>query len=75
VTITNNSTGNKVISATVSFETPAETSGTTFTVTHTPSYIIVNGVTYFEGLGYSYLAGTITLDFDLSDGWIRSAYA
>jgi hypothetical protein len=79
VTITNNSSGNKVISATssggVSFETPPETSGTTFTVANTPVYVIVNGVTYFDGLGYSYLAGTITLDFSLSDGWIRSAHA
>lgn len=77
VTITQNSTGNKVISASaggVNFETPAETSGTSFTVTHEPLYIIVNGVTYFEGLGYSYAGGTITLDFSLS-GWIRSAYA
>lgn len=78
VTITNNSSGNKVISATsggVSFETPPETSGTTFTVVNTPIYIIVTGVVYFEGLGYSYLPGTITLDFDLSDGWIKSAHA
>jgi hypothetical protein len=80
VTITRNSNGDKVISATggaggVSFETPPETSGTSFTVANTPVYIIVNGVTYFEGLGYSYLPGTITLDFDLSDGWIRSAHA
>jgi len=80
VTITRNSAGNKVISAAggaggVNFETPPETSGTTFTVANTPAYIIVNGATYFEGLGYSYLAGTITLDFSLSDGWIRSAYA
>jgi hypothetical protein len=80
ISVVMNSAGNKVITSTTSaggtsFETPTETSGTTFTVTHTPLYVIVNGVTYFEGLGYSYLAGVITLDFDLSDGWIKSAYA
>lgn len=78
VTISINASGNKVINAGagggVNFETPTETDGTTFTVANEPLYIIVNGVIYFEGLGYSYAGGTITLDFSLS-GWIRSAYA
>lgn len=79
VTVTTDSNGNKVISASgsggVNFETPTG-SGTSFTVANEPLYIIVNGVTYFEGHGYSYAALTITLDFTLeTDGWIRSAYA
>ncbi len=62
------------------FETPVgsvDDSNTTFTVTNTPLYIIVNGVVYFEGTGLftSYSAPTITLSSPVGvGGFIRSAY-
>lgn len=61
------------------FETPTGTingSNTTFTVANTPAYIIINGVTYFEGHGYELSDLTITTDFaPETDSWIRSAYS
>jgi len=66
VTITENN-GKKIINATgVTFETPTGTVdgvNKDFTVTQTPLYVISDGVTYFEGAGYSLSSLTITLDF------------
>lgn len=67
VTITNTVNGNKQISATASgsvYYTPTGTVNsvnTTFTVTAQPSSVIADGTIYFEGAGYTYLAGTITM--------------
>lgn len=62
----------------ISFETPTGTvddSNDTFTVANDPLYIVVNGAQMFEGAGYTYLAGTITLDNPIgTGGFIRSAY-
>jgi predicted heme/steroid binding protein len=54
-------------------ETPVG-SGSVFNVTHLPVYIVVNGITYTSGHGYSYSSGTITLDTPLTVGWIRSLH-
>ncbi|MES2224132.1 MAG: hypothetical protein V4469_04345 [Patescibacteria group bacterium] len=35
---------------------------TSFTVTNEPVYVIADGTTYFDGAGYTYSAGTITMD-------------
>lgn len=60
----------------ITFETPTGTvNGTnvTFTVTNVPKFIIVDGVSYFEGQGYS--RATLTLTTDIAPaGFIRSAY-
>lgn len=62
----------------LSVETPTGTvddSNTSFTVANTPKYIVVNGAQYFSGAGYTYLAGTITLDNPVgTGGFIRSIY-
>lgn len=62
----------------LSVETPTGTvddSNTSFTVANTPKYIVVNGAQYFSGAGYTYLAGTITLDNPVgTGGFIRSVY-
>jgi len=62
----------------LSVETPTGTvddSNTSFTVANTPKYIVVNGAQYFSGAGYTYLAGTITLDNPVGiGGFIRSVY-
>lgn len=62
----------------INFETPTGTiddSNDTFTVSNDPLYIVVNGAQMFEGAGYTYLAGTITLDNPIgTGGFIRSAY-
>lgn len=59
-------------------ETPTGTvddSNTSFTVSNTPKYIVVNGAQYFDGAGYTYLAGTITLDNPVgTGGFIKSVY-
>lgn len=61
-------------------ETPVgavDDSNTTFTVTHTPLYIVVNGSQYTVGTGTftSYAAGTITLSSAVGvGGFIRSYY-
>ena len=49
---------------------------TTFTVTHTPVYIVIDGATYFEGAGYSRVGLTLTVDTPpaLNRGFIRSFY-
>lgn len=62
----------------VSVETPTGTvddSNVTFTVSNTPLYVVINGAQYFEGAGYSYSGGTITLDNPVGTGGvIRSVY-
>lgn len=62
----------------INFETPTGTvddSNDTFTVANEPLYLVVNGAQIFEGAGYTYLAGTITLDNPIgTGGFIRSAY-
>ncbi len=64
----------------VAYETPVgavDDSNTTFTVSHQPAYIIVNGAQYLVGTGtyVSYIAGTITLSSPVGvGGFIRSAY-
>ena len=62
----------------ISIETPTGTvddSNVDFTVTNEPKYIVVNGAQYFAGAGYTYLAGTITLDYPIgTGGFIRSVY-
>lgn len=63
----------------ISVETPTGTvngSNVTFTVSNAPSYIVVDGVSKFETLHYTYAAGTITI----TDGappvqYIRSFYS
>lgn len=82
VTITINSNGQKVISASsgtsTSFETPVGTindTNVTFTVTHTPIYIVQNGFQYFDGAGYTIAGLTVTLSTPVgTGGFIRSAY-
>lgn len=59
-----------------SVETPSGTingSNTSFTVSNEPKWIIADGVTYFEGAGYSYSAGTLTIDTP-PVSFIRSIY-
>ena len=34
---------------------------TTFTVTAEPQWVVSDGITYFDGLGYNYVALTITM--------------
>jgi opacity protein-like surface antigen len=46
-------------------ETPAETvngSTTVFTVTAQPKWIVADGITYYEGAGYSYSSLQVTMD-------------
>lgn len=65
----------------VSYEEPVgavNDSNTTFTVSNTPVYIIVNGAQYLVGTGLftSYSAPTITLSSAVgTGGFIRSAYS
>lgn len=60
------------------FEVPSGTiddSNVTFSVANEPLYIVVNGASYFDGAGYSYSGGTITLDNPVgTGGTIHSAY-
>lgn len=80
VTYSNN--GKLTVTATsgagTNVETPTGTingSNTAFTVSNEPKWVLVNGVTYFSGVGYSYAGGTITLDFaPVTGSWIRSIY-
>jgi len=68
VTITSNAAGRKVISAVGTAPVALTPTGTvngvnaTFGVLSQPSSVISDGITYFEGAGYSYLAGNITMD-------------
>lgn len=62
----------------VTVETPTgdvDDSNTTFTVTAEPKWVIVNGITYFDGAGYSYASLTLTLNGPVgTGGFIRSIY-
>ena len=63
-------------SAGATYETPTGTvnsSNTTFTVTATPLFVIVDGVTYFENNGYTLSGLTVTTSVPPT-GFIRSAY-
>ncbi len=68
VTITTDSNGKKVISASTGAAAPLTPTGTVngsntvFTVLSEPSSVIADGITYFAGAGYTYLALTITMD-------------
>ncbi len=69
ITITLDTLGRKVISAAgsagITFVTPTGTvngSNAAFTVASTPTFVVADGIMYFSGAGYSYLAGTITMD-------------
>ncbi len=46
---------------------------TVFAVTEEPNYVVADGVTYFDGAGYTYSALTITMDIPPSQ-YIRSYY-
>lgn len=80
VTITTNSDGSKVINATggsggVTIETPAgvvDASNTVFTPSAEPLYVIADGITYFDGAGYTWSSPTITMDVPPSQ-YIRDA--
>jgi hypothetical protein len=57
-------------------ETPVgviNSSNDTFTVTNEPVQVVSDGVTYFDGFGYDYLAGTITMEIPPSL-YLRSIY-
>lgn len=59
-----------------SVETPVgavDSSNVSFTVSNEPLWVVGDGITYFEGAGYSYSAGTITMDTKLVS-FIRSIY-
>jgi len=74
-TITVNASGGGSGGYTV--ETPSGTvngSNKTFTVSTTPVYIVVDGITYFDGSGYSIVGTTITTDV-APTGFIRSFYS
>jgi hypothetical protein len=46
-------------------ETPTGTvngSNATFTVSDAPQYVVADGITYFDGAGYTYGALSITMD-------------
>lgn len=63
-TITFNATGGGSGSG-VTVETPPEApdaSRTQFTVSDQPKWVTADGITYYEGAGYSYAAGVITMD-------------
>ncbi len=72
--------GSSSTTSSISFETPVglvDDSNVSFSVTHEPAYIIVNGGQYTVGNGLysSYLAGVITLTSAVgTGGFIISAY-
>jgi len=59
-------------------ETPTgavDDTNVTFTVLNTPNSVVVNGNLYFNGAGFTYAAGTITLNAPVGvGGFIRSIY-
>lgn len=78
----NSVNGKKVISATgatILSEIPVgavNASNTSYTVAHTPLFIIVDGMFRVSGQGYTYAAGTITVDpLEAPAQFIRSYYA
>ena len=61
----------------ITFETPVGTINginKTFTVTNTPVFIVEDGVTYFNGQGYTLAGLTITFD-NAPVGFLQSAYS
>ena len=59
----------------LTFETPTGTvdgSNTTFSVTATPQFVIVDGISYFENNGYTIVGLTITTSVPPS-GFIKAA--
>lgn len=83
VVITTLSNGNKVISVSgvgISIETPTGLiNGTNpiFTVLHTPKYITINGLIYYEDDGYTLSGLTITINSQIipvSNSTLRSIY-
>jgi hypothetical protein len=62
----------------ITVENPTGTvddSNVTFNVANEPKYVVVNGAQYFDGAGYSYSGGTITLNSPVgTGGFIRSVY-
>jgi len=62
----------------VNVETPVGTvdgSNVTFTVSNAPKFVVTDGSVRFSGLGYTYLAGTITMEALLAPvSFIRSVY-
>jgi hypothetical protein len=59
----------------VTLETPTGTvdgSNTTFTPTAEPDYVVADGITYFDGEGYTFAAGDIEMDIPPSQ-YIRVA--
>ena len=65
-----------ISSGSVTVETPTgvvNESNVTFTVTQTPKWIVIDGLTYFDGQGYSIAALTLTVDVPPA-GFIRSIY-
>lgn len=80
ITITRNNNGDKVINSTgsggISVETPSgiiDGVNVTFTVLNIPKWIVIDGVTYFDGQGYSLVGLTMTTDV-APQGFIRSIY-
>lgn len=70
VTITGGGAG------TTTVETPTGTvnsTNTAFTVTNEPLWVVSDGITYFDGAGYTYAALSITMDIPPSQ-YIRSIY-
>ncbi|RJO60393.1 hypothetical protein C4544_05200 [candidate division WS5 bacterium] len=59
-------------------ETPTGTVNgvnTTFTVTNEPKFVVIDGMIRFDGLGYTYAAGTIEVDPLIPPtSFIRSIY-
>lgn len=52
----------------ISIETPAEVPDgviTNFTVTAEPQWVVADGTTYFDGKGYTYNAGLLTVTMDI----------
>ncbi len=61
---------------TTTVETPTGTvnsTNTAFTVTNEPLWVVSDGITYFDGAGYTYAALSITMDIPPSQ-YIRSIY-
>ena len=64
-TLTINSTGGGGTTSGWTAETPPEVPNgiiTDFTASEIPQMVVSDGVSYFSGLGYTYLAGTVTMD-------------
>lgn len=66
------------LGAGLTLETPTGTvdgSNVTFTTSHTPKVVIIDGISKVSGNGYTYAGGTITVDSDAPPNvFIRSLY-